>query len=476
MTGIETYAQSARDYSRLSVGIGTKVFAVVCCALALSMAAWAILAPKSSPGKPAPPPAVGYGYWHGSGPVIEDSFNRPVRIAGVTWYGAETTSWVPGGLDFQPYTKIENLVKRLGYNTIRLTFSDELVQRDPVVRRWVRANPQFRGMRALRVMDAIIAYAGKIGLKIILDNQRSAAAGPKKVSDLDEPLWYTKGYPRSAWIDDWKELAWRYLGNSTVIGFDLRNEPHTLFTGPSHAWNVDDYLFHGATWGPYHGVDNPATDWRLAAEKAGNAVLKINNSLLIFVEGLQLYPANSGCCLSPRANQRGYRFGNIVDSYWWGGILKQVRRYPVILKEPTQLVYSPHEYGPHKVVGPIPGSSYAYFSNMTYRTLSGIFNQQWGFITGATGKKAIAPVFLGETGTCTNLPRCLRLRRPGNQATWFHLMIRYLKLHPNIGWSLWTLNGTNALDSPNFDGLLNRHWNGLQSRYLERVLRRIQTG
>ena len=383
---------------------------------------------------------------------------------------AESTSWVPGGLDFQPYTKIEDLVKRLGYNTIRLAFSNEMVQRDPVVRKWVKVNPQFRGMRALQVMDAIINYAGKIGLKIILDDQRSRAASPKNVSKLDEPLWYTKRFPQSAWINDWKELASRYLGNPTVIGFDLRNEPHTV--GPANnGWNVSTYLHQGATWGPYHGVDNPATDWRLAAEKAGNAVLKINNSLLIFVEGLQLYPANSGCCLSPRPDQRGHRIGNIVDSYFWGGILKQVARYPVVLKEPSQLVYSPHEYGPIRVG---PNNVYPWFAHMTDHTMAEVFNQQWGFITGATGKKAIAPIFIGETGTCTNLPSCLSLRRPGNQATWLHIFIRYLKRHPHVGWSLWTLNGTNAVDSPNTDGLLNPHWDGLQSRYLQHLLKGIQ--
>ena len=43
-------------------------------------------------------------------------------------------------------------------------------------------------------------------------------------------------------------LARRYLGNDTVIGFDLHNEPHG-----------------SATWGD----NNTATDWRLAAERAG---------------------------------------------------------------------------------------------------------------------------------------------------------------------------------------------------------------
>ena len=37
------------------------------------------------------------------------------------------------GLDYQPYTKIMDLVKQLGYNAIRLPYSNELVESDPVV-------------------------------------------------------------------------------------------------------------------------------------------------------------------------------------------------------------------------------------------------------------------------------------------------------------------------------------------------------
>ena len=50
-------------------------------------------------------------------------------------------------------------------------------------------------------------------------------------------------------------LAGHYKGNPLVIGGDLHNEPRGQ-----------------ATWGD----GNEKTDWRLAAERAGNAVLKAN--------------------------------------------------------------------------------------------------------------------------------------------------------------------------------------------------------
>ena len=60
--------------------------------------------------------------------------------------------------------------------------------------------------------------------------------------------------PESVWISDWCALAERYKDEPAVIGADLHNEPRG-----------------GATWGD----NNQATDWRLAAERCGNAILEV---------------------------------------------------------------------------------------------------------------------------------------------------------------------------------------------------------
>ena len=70
------------------------------------------------------------------------------------------------------------------------------------------------------------------------------------------------------------------------------------------------------------GDGNPKTDWRLAAERAGNAILAANPDWLILVEGVEKY--NN-------------------DWYWQGGNLAGARQYPVRLSHPDKLVYSPHQ-------------------------------------------------------------------------------------------------------------------------------------
>jgi endoglucanase len=362
----------------------------------------------------------------------------------------ESSYWVPAGLDYQKYTSIMDLVKQLGYNTIRLPFSNQLVETNPIVTDKIAANPQFRGVHALDVMDAIVTYAQKIGLKIILDDHRSSAATPKRVNYLDEPLWYVPGYPESSWIADWQSLARHYLHNDAVIGFDLRNEPHTDGPGP---WDLHAYLTQGATWGPYHGVDNPATDWRLAAERAGNAILAINPHLLMFVEGVQLYADDQ----APDG----------ADVYWWGSILTPVRQYPVVLNVPHQLVYSPHDWGPWKWDMP-------WLRHPTYDSIQREWNHEWSFILTDLPPQEQAPIWLGEFGTCTNNPQCVDAQKEGNQAEWFHLLLRYLSDHPEIGWSFFALNGTNSNDHLANNGLLNGHWDGVANAALQKDLQSIQ--
>src|SRR5205085_705152 len=55
---------------------------------------------------------AGAGYWHTSGNQILDANNVPVRIAGVNWYGFETTDAVVHGLWTADYRSIMDNMKR----------------------------------------------------------------------------------------------------------------------------------------------------------------------------------------------------------------------------------------------------------------------------------------------------------------------------------------------------------------------------
>src|SRR6266700_6729476 len=76
--------------------------------------------------------AQGSGSWHTSGNQIIDSGGRVVRIAGINWYGFETTDQVVHGLWAQDYHTILNTIKKNGDNAIRLPDANQMIE-SPVV-------------------------------------------------------------------------------------------------------------------------------------------------------------------------------------------------------------------------------------------------------------------------------------------------------------------------------------------------------
>lgn len=372
--------------------------------------------------------AQGAGYWHTGGNQILDSNGEVVRIAGINWYGFETSDSLAHGLWAQDYKTILNTIKSLGFNVIRIPFSNQMVESNPVPSNYTTyangqpANSALAGQTALADLDTIIAYAGSIGLRVILDNHRSEAGNSNEANGL----WYTSAYPQANWVADWQSLATRYSdskftfnGNPTVIGMDLRNEPHLIANGYSGAcWTGDT-----ETNGSYSGCPASLTsqNWPVAAEAAGNAVLAINPRLLIFVEGIDCYNGTCG---------------------WQGGNLMGVASNPVSLNVANQLVYSAHDYGPD-----LYGQSW-FNSSTTQASLNAVWNTFWGYIS-ANGS---APVWLGEFGTDNNISD-VQNSTAGSQGQWFESLISYLQSNSAIDWTYWALNGEDSyglLDS-NYD-------------------------
>ncbi|MCI0754186.1 cellulase family glycosylhydrolase [Teichococcus vastitatis] len=293
---------------------------------------------------------VAAGFFSTRGNQIVDAAGQAVKIAGVNWFGLESSNLAPHGLWARGYKEMMDQMKAEGFNAIRLPFSSELLHTTQVPNGIdFSKNPELAGLSGLEVMDRIIDYAGEIGLRIILDHHRgSAGAGAS-----DNGLWYGGGHSEAQWIADWAMLAARYAGDATVIGADLHNEPYN------------------GSWG-----DNSATDWAAAAERAGNAALSANPDWLIFVEGIGTYQGNS---------------------YWWGGNLMGVRDRPVQLDVANKLVYSAHDY-PNSIYGQSWFSGGGWEGQLTAK-----FDQMWGYIY----KEGIAPVFLGEFGSKLSDPKDL---------------------------------------------------------------------
>jgi endoglucanase len=364
-------------------------------------------------------------YLHTDGATLRDARGQPVRLSGINWFGLETCGFAPDGLGVRSWWDLLDQVRALGFNTIRLPFSDQLL--DPASRpRWVdyARNPDLRGLSGLQVLDRIIQGAGQRGLRVVLDRHRPGCAA-------QAPLWYTPRYDERRWIADLVSLARRYRHQPAVIGIDLTNEPHDP-----------------ATW----GSGDPATDWRLAAERAGNAVLRVNPRLLIFVEGVESYHG---------------------DIYWWGGNLEGAARAPVRLLVPHRLVYEAHDYG--------PGVFWqGWFSAPDFpANLPTVWRRHWAYLE----QRGTAPLLLGEfggqgivlppaSGYSTGLSQ-LNARSPADvtraDALWQTTLLRYLARTPDISFMYWSLTP----DSDGTGGLLNWDWQTANSAK-ERLLSQLQ--
>jgi endoglucanase len=137
---------------------------------------------------------------------------------GVNLAGAEFGSAVPGtpGVDFVWPSNAEiDYFHGKGMNVLRVPF------------KWERMQPTQNAALAgtyLAALDALVAHAASVGVKVILDPHNYARYGGNVVG--------TAGLPNAAFADFWTRLASHFVGNEAVI-FGLMNEPNSM---PTEQW------------------------------------------------------------------------------------------------------------------------------------------------------------------------------------------------------------------------------------------------
>lgn len=335
---------------------------------------------------------------HTSGSKIVDAQGRKLVLAGVNWFGFETHNHVVHGLWARDYKSMLAQIRAQGFNAIRLPFSIQAIRSGTLsgVDFGGGRNAALAGRTPLQAMDVIVKEARRNDLLVLLDLHSLAD------DSHGHPLWYGNGYSEADWVAAWRTMATRYGDDRNVIGADLKNEPHGE-----------------ATWG-----DGSATDWRAAAERAGNAVLSVAPHWLIVVEGIE----------GPVAS------GQRLDRHWWGGNLEGVRRDPVRLDRSGRVVYSPHEYGPGVFRQP-------WFDRPDFQA---VLYERWAKGFGYIAKRGIAPVLVGEFGG----------RQVGTGTTegiWQRQFMDHLS-KKGFSWTYWAWNP----NSGDTGGVLQPDWHSIE--------------
>ncbi|EYF06416.1 glycoside hydrolase family 5 protein [Chondromyces apiculatus] len=364
---------------------------------------------------PVPLPALPL---HTSGRWILDANDQRFKLASVSWYGAEEKDYVPAGLERADRRDIAKLVRTLGFNSVRLPWSNEMFELNPVISdEVIAANPDLSGRRALDVFDAVIEALAHEGLVVILDNHVSIADWC--CSDTDgNGLWHTAGYPEASWLADWAAIVERYRDQPAVVAAELRNELRPA-GGQTPVW----------------GGGDPLLDWHAAAQRGGNAVLGINPDLLIVVQGL-----NYSADLSGPYN------------------------LPVQLAVEDRLVYAAHDY------------AWFHENLATYDELKTTLGNMWGYLL-VQDQAYTAPVWVNEFGTCHTSATCVT--DAVGQGFWFAGIRQYLT-EADIDWAYWSLNGTQArgtgrtFGAEDSYGVLDTAWAASASTDLLDALKTIQ--
>ncbi|KAI0160373.1 endoglucanase E1 [Xylariaceae sp. FL1272] len=308
---------------------------------------------------------------------IVDTEGRRFKLSSVNWYGGSDELFIPGGLEVQHRSVLAATIRRLGFNSVRLPYSDEMVIKNPpTLPHLVAANPDLVGLRALDIFKACVEALTDAGIAVIVNNHITTAtwccgADPCDSGWANDHLGPLCRISQSEeeWIQHWETIMEPLIDNPLVIGADLRNE------------------VRGA-WGTM-----PWNKWATAAEKCGNRLLKLNKDWLIIVGGTES-----------------------------GNDLTGVRTRPVVLDLPERVVYSAHVYAWSGW-----GSREGRYAKRSYASFIQAMRKNWAYLV----EGDVAPVWVGEFGAPLH---------PGvGDANYWSNLLRYLKrIDADFGY--WAIN------------------------------------
>ena len=347
---------------------------------------------------------------HCEGSRIFDKDGKEVWLTGANWFGFNCTENSP---HYLWSGDIDDLVRDIadhGVNILRLPVSTELLYNwmigdpDPIESINPNNDPSYpfnvdliradgSVVDSKELFDILLAKCKHYGVKAFIDIHSPESNN----SGHNYGLWYGKSFTANdgkkveVTTDVWIEtLAWcaeEYKNDDTLLGFDLKNEPHSKYGGAP----ID------AIWDDSDAPNN----WKKAAEDCADAILKKNPNALILIEGVEGFEGHGA---------------------WWGGNLRGVRKYPVKPDAGTgQIVYSPHDYGP------IVSDQTWFHKDFTEATLlDDYWRDTWAYLV----EEDMYPLLIGEWGGKLD---------GGDNEKWLGLLRDYMIKH-HINHTFWCLN------------------------------------
>jgi endoglucanase len=320
---------------------------------------------------------------------------QEIQLRGVNWFGLETGTHSPQGLWKRNLEDTLNEMQSLGINAVRLPLCPASLHGAVISNIDFSLNPKLQGLDSAQLLGKILDEMDQRNILVLLDDH---SIDCQTIS----PLWYDASYTEQQWIADLQTMSRLGLSHPNILGIDLKNEPHGT-----------------VTW----GTGNAATDWNLAAERGGSAVLAANPNILVFIQGLQEAPTCSA------------QGGN-----WWGGNLQPLACTPLnpALLPSNKTVLSPHIFGPDLYL------QYYFASPSFPKNLPAVWDAQFGF-SQKLGYSVIPGEWGGHYGTDAGDPRDVAFQ---------DALVAYYAQHGICSTFYWAWNP----NSPDIRGLLQDDW------------------
>ena len=141
----------------------------------------------------------------GRGEVV-DAAGEPFVLQAVNWFGASDVAQVVGGLEVRPLRQLCETVRDLGFNGVRLPFSNEMLRRHTPAQGAERyCDARLRTLRPLRVLDEVLRELARCRVVVVLNNHTSTSTwsgGPD-----GNGLWFRPGYDETSWREDGDDRA-----------------------------------------------------------------------------------------------------------------------------------------------------------------------------------------------------------------------------------------------------------------------------
>ncbi|KAJ2907076.1 family 5 glycoside hydrolase [Zalerion maritima] len=373
--------------------------------------------------KPLPPPPPRDGFLYTSfelpfrtrGRDVVDRGGRKFVLASVNWYGASDERFVPGGLDVRHRREIARTVKRLGFNSVRLPYSDEMLYSNPVVDPdAVRANPDLLGRKALDVFVETARALSDEGVAVVINNHITSAtwccgADPcdsgwsnddenSIIGGIPGVSFCRVGQTEKQWVGNWMLVMSRLKDVEGVIAADLRNEVRGI-------------------WGTM-----PWNKWADAAERAGGRLMEMNEGWLVVIGGTESGNDLRGVRERPvrlfvttAGGKKGGGDGEGEEEVMGG-------RESATREVKDRVVYEAHVYSWSGW-----GSTEGRYARRKYDSFARSMRRNWAYLV----EENIAPVWVGELGAP---------RDPGvGDATYWHNLMRFLG-EANADFGYWAIN------------------------------------